>query len=110
MVLRGVSRLDPGRATGTGSPTNELIRHILFVLLLAQIFEFNAAPYLTVAFLLHAVSMHVPYKLPYLIRGMTKSAVAIGLVNVALLVAWLVPTIAPVIAGCFIISQLRAKT
>lgn len=104
MVLRGVSRLDPGRATGTGSPTNELIRHMLFILLLAQSFDFNAAPYLTAAFLLHTVSMHLPYKLPYLIRSMTKSAPAIGLVNVALLVAWLVPSISPVIAGVFIIS------
>jgi phosphatidylglycerophosphate synthase len=104
MVLRGVSRLDPGRAAGTGSPTNELIRHMLFILLLAQSFDFNAAPYLTMAFLLHTVSMHVPYKLPYLIRSMTKSAPAIGLVNVALLVAWLAPSIAPLIASFFIIS------
>jgi phosphatidylserine synthase len=106
MVLRGVTRLVPGRTIGTGSPTNELIRHVFFILLLAQIFEVNAAPYLTAAFLLHTVSMLVPYKLPYLIRSLTKSALPIGLVNVALLAAWLVPTTAPVIAGCFIISYL----
>ena len=106
MVVRGVTRLEPGRATGTGSPTNEMIRHMFFVLVLAQIFEFNAAPYLTAIFLLHTLSMLVPYKLPYLIRGMTKSAGAIGLVNVALMVAWLVPSTAPVIAACFIVSYL----
>ncbi|MDP7017324.1 MAG: CDP-alcohol phosphatidyltransferase family protein [Pirellulaceae bacterium] len=106
MVLRGVTRLDPGQATGTGSPTNEMIRHVFFILVLAQIFEFSAAPYLTAAFLLHTVSMLIPYKLPYLIRGMTKSALAIGLVNVALIVAWLVPSTAPVIAACFVVSYL----
>jgi phosphatidylserine synthase len=106
IVWRSVSRLEPGRATCTGSPTNELIRHIFFVLVLSQIFEFNAAPFLVVAFLLHAVSMLVPYKLPYLIRGMTKSALAIGLVNVALLIAWLIPNTTPVIAACFVIPYL----
>ncbi len=106
IVWRSVYRLVPGQAAGTGSATNELIRHVLFVLLLAQIFKFNAAPYLIAAFLFHTVSMLLPYKLPYLIRGMTKSALAIGLVNVALLVAWLVPTATPVIAASFIISYL----
>lgn len=104
IVWRSVSRLVPGQAAGTGSATNELIRHVLFVLLLARIFEFDAVPYLVAAFLIHSVSMLIPYKLPYLIRGMTKSALAIGLVNVALLVAWLVPTVSSVIAASFIIT------
>lgn len=106
IVWRSVSRLIPGHAAGTGSATNELIRHVLFVLLLAEIFKFNASPYLIAAFLLHTLSMLLPYKLPYLIRGMTKSALAIGLVNVALLVAWLVPATTPVIAASFIITYL----
>jgi len=106
IVWRSVSRLVPGKAAGTGSATNELIRHVLFVLLLAPIFQFNAAPYLIATFLFHTVSMLLPYKLPYLIRGLTKSALAIGLVNVALLVAWLVPTATSVIAAIFIITYL----
>ena len=71
---------------------------------MAQIFEFNAAGYLIAAFLLHAMSMLVPFKLPYLIRSLTKSAIAIGLVNVSLLVAWLVPSTTPVIAAGFNVS------
>lgn len=106
IVLRGVIRLDPGHVKSVGSPTNELIRHLFFVLVIAQIFMFNATPFLTVTFLLHAVSMLVPYKLPYLIRSMTKSPLAIGLVNVALLVAWLVPIAAPLIAASFLISYV----
>ncbi len=106
IVVRSVSRLVPSHVAGMGSPTNELVRHTLFVLLLANIFKFSATPYLIIAFLLHAVTMLMPYKLPYLIRGMTKSGIAIGLLNVTLLVAWLVPSTTSVIAGCFVISYL----
>ncbi len=106
VVWRSVSRLIPSRANGTGSPTNELIRHILFALLLARSFEFSLAPVLVVVFLLHTVSMLVPYKLPYLIRAMTKSHVAIGLVNVALLVAWLLPASTAIVAAGFVVSYL----
>lgn len=101
IILRSVARLAPGRLAGTGSPTNELIRHTLFVLLLAEIFEFSAVPYLTVAILLNTFTMLLPYKLPYLIRSMTKSAGAISLINVALLVAWLAPRTTPYIAIAF---------
>jgi hypothetical protein len=102
IILRVVTRLDPASPTGTGSPTNELIRHILFVIILAQIFAFDPTPFLIAAFAMNALSMLVPFRMPYLIRSLTKSAVAIGLVNVALLVAWLVPYLAPVIAASFI--------
>jgi len=100
IVLRSVARLAPEQAGG-GSPTNELIRHLLFVLVLAGQFGFSAAPFLIGAFLLNSVTMLVPLKMPYLIRSMTTSATAIGLVNVSLLVAWLVPVTTPAIAACF---------
>ena len=41
LVLRVASRLVPSSAPGAGSPTNELIRHLLFVLLLLKKYEFN---------------------------------------------------------------------
>ena len=106
IILRSVARLAPGQVSGTGSPTNELIRHTLFILLLAETFAFSAAPYLTVAILLNTTTMLLPYKLPYLIRSMTKSARAISLVNIALLVAWLVPRTTPYIATAFISTYL----
>ena len=40
------------------------------------------------------------------IRSLTKSATAISLVNVALVLAWLVPDTTLIIAGCFVISYL----
>jgi phosphatidylserine synthase len=106
ILLRVVSRLIPSSVTGTGSPTNELIRHILFVIILAPIFDLSAVPLLTIIFVMHAVSMLVPYRMPYLIRSITKSATSIGLVNIALLTAWLVPFATPVIAACFFLTYL----
>ncbi len=106
IIVRIVSRIDPTASTGRGSPTNELIRHIFFVLLLEQIFEFNPTPYLIVTFILHAASMLVPFKMPYLIRNLTKSAIAIGMVNVALLLAWLSPYATPIVATSFVVTYL----
>ena len=106
LLLRVVSRLSPERTTGTGSPTNELVRHLLFVLLLENIYDFTAAPVLIAVFALHAVSMLAPFRMPYLIRSLTKSATAISLVNVAIVVAWLVPSTTLMIAACFVISYL----
>jgi len=106
LVLRVVSRLDPAAVPGTGSPTNELVRHMLFILLLSQIFGFAPAPLLIAAFVLHTVSMLVPYGMPWMIRSLTKSATAIGMVNVALVVAWLVPYATPLIAVAFLLGYL----
>jgi len=106
LLLRVVLRLIPSSATGTGSPTNELVRHLLFVLLLSNDYGFNPAPILIATFALHAVSMLVPIRMPYLIRSLTKSATAISLVNVALVLAWLVPDTTLVIAACFVMSYL----
>ena len=43
--------------------------------------------------------MLLPYRMPGLIRSVTKSAFSIGLVNVALVVAWLTPAAAPFVAA-----------
>jgi len=128
LVLRVVSRLDPAAVTGTGSPTNELVRHMFFILLLSKVFGFAPAPLLIAAFLFHAVSMLAPFRMPLLIRSLTKSATAIGLLNVSLVVAWLVadatqnwpemgdstfsvmawlvPYATPLIAAAFLLSYL----
>ena len=104
IILRVVTRLDPKSVTGTGSPTNELIRHIFLVVLVAQSFGFSPTPLLIAAFSVHAVTMLVPFRMPYLIRSLTKSPLAVGLVNVALVVAWLVPYAAPVIGMSFLVT------
>ena len=104
IIVRCVSRLSPGAITQHGSPTNELIRHILFILLLTTLAGVAAAPFLTVVCLFHTASMLVPYRMPWLIRRMTTSATAIGLLNAALIVAWLVPSTTPLIAAAFILT------
>ncbi len=101
IMVRVVSRLTPTSKTGMGSPTNELMRHILFALVVAPYFELAVEPFLNIVFVLNAVSMHVPYPLVFSIRRLATSPAAIGLVNVALGVAWLFPVTALPIAACF---------
>ncbi|MBL4885816.1 MAG: hypothetical protein JKY95_14955 [Planctomycetaceae bacterium] len=101
LLFRVVTRLSPNLLTGTGTATNELMRHLLFVLLLSNYYEFNPGTILIVTFILHAVSMLVPFRMPYLVRTLSKTATTVTLVNVAIVVAWLLPLTLPVIAGCF---------
>ncbi len=106
ILIRSVARLDPTPTKSAGSPTNELIRHTLFALILADLFNFDPTWTLIIIFLSNTITMFVPYPMPYLIRSMTKSTTAISLVNVSLILAWLVPYTAPVIAVGFIFSYL----
>ncbi len=106
ILVRVVSRLTATPETGGGSPTNELMRHILFALVVTPYFDLAPEPFLATAFVLNAVSMQVPYPLRYSIRSLTTSATAIGGVNVALGVAWWLPVTAPAIGACFMASYL----
>ena len=106
ILLRVTSRLTPTEKISVGSPTNELMRHLLFVLLAANYFEFAPAPILISVILLNSISMLAPLPMPYMIRSLAKSVPAVGLVNVALLMAWLVPWTTPIIAFCFFASYL----
>ena len=106
ILLRVTSRVSVSKKINAGSPTNELMRHLLLALLTAKYFEFAPEPLLIVVILLNSISMLSPFPMPYLIRALTKSATTIGFVNVALLVAWLVPIAAPAIAFCFFATHL----
>lgn len=108
IILRVTSRVDPEGKSGNGSPTNELMRHLLLVLLLAQVFGFEPEIYLLFLFLLHAVSMIIPYAMPGLIRGQAKSVMAVAFVNIALVVAWLLPVASPLVALVFGATYLYA--
>lgn len=74
IILRVTTRINPDTATGTGSPTNELMRHMLFALLLAGQFGLRLDYILIPVFLLHSVSMLVPFPMPALLRSRTKAA------------------------------------
>lgn len=106
IILRVTSRVNPEGQSGNGSPTNELMRHMLFILLLAQIFDIDPRLFLVLIFILHSVTMIVPFKLPVLIRGLAKTTTAVTLVNVALVAAWLMPVTTPLIAAAFITTYL----
>ena len=106
IILRVTSRVNPEGQTGNGSPTNELMRHMLFALLLTQIFDVDPGLYLVLIFILHSVTMIVPFKLKSLIRGLAKTTIAVIFVNVSLVAAWLIPVVTPLIAAAFITTYL----
>ena len=106
ILLRVTSRVSVSKKINAGSPTNELMRHLLLSLLTAKYYKFAPEPLLITVILLNSISMLSPFPMPYLIRTLTKSAMAIGFINVALLVAWLIPITAPNIAFCFFATHL----
>jgi phosphatidylglycerophosphate synthase len=106
VILRVVSRVNSGRAIGGGSPTNELMRHLLFTMLLAEILGFDPETVLIVVFPLHSLSMLVSFRMSALIRAHAKSVIAVGLVNAALALAWLTPVVALSVAAVFLTTYL----
>ena len=106
ILVRVVARMTPTSETGTGSPTNELMRHLLFALLVSAYFELAPEPFVAAAFAFNAVSMQVPYPLRFSIRSLATSASAVAGVNVALVLAWWFPVTAPAIATCFVATYL----
>jgi phosphatidylglycerophosphate synthase len=101
IMIRVVQRLAPSFVAGTGTPTNELMRHILLLTILQELSGFNCTPYFVAVYLLNSVSMLAPFAMPHLVRSQTKSATAILGVNAALVLAWFVHITAPVIAAVF---------
>ena len=108
ILIRIVTRLNPNAVTGTGSQTNELMRHMLFALLLAGQFGFSPGYILIAVFLVHAVSMLLPWHLPHPIIDNANTATRLGLVNITLLAAWILPFLTPVIAAAFAAAYIYA--
>jgi hypothetical protein len=84
------------------------MRHMLFTLILAEQFNFGHEYILVAVFLINSVSMLVPYPMPALIRKRAKSATAIGLVNAALVAAWFVPIVTPMVTAAFLATYIYA--
>ena len=101
ILVRVAQRLTPSPASGTGTPTNELMRHLLLLSILQGLYGVEINGYLIVAFGLNSVSMLVPFAMPHLVRSRARSATAVLSVNGALALAWGVPATAPFVAAAF---------
>ena len=108
ILLRTVSRLNPKTTRAVGSQTNELMRHMLFALLLAGQFNINPEYILISVFLIHSISMVLPYPMPHFIIDRARSPILLTLVNISLVVAWLLPITAPIIATVFLIAYINS--
>ncbi|PHQ82290.1 MAG: hypothetical protein COB69_02265 [Phycisphaera sp.] len=101
ILVRVVQRIAPSPVSGTGTPTNELMRHLLLLSVLQGLFGFDLTAYLVGVFLLNSVSMLVPFAMPHLVRSRAKSVAAVVLVNAALVLALGFPETSPFIAAAF---------
>jgi phosphatidylglycerophosphate synthase len=103
-MIRSVSRL--GNAKGGGSPTNELIRHLLFVLVLSEIITFNISLVIILLYLAHTITMLWELPMPHLIRSWAKSSFLIALVNTSLIMVWIAPDTVYYVGGAFLITYV----
>jgi len=101
ILVRVAQRLTPSPASGTGTPTNELMRHLLLLSILQGLYGVDITAYLIVAFGLNSMSMLVPFAMPHLVRSRARTATAVLCVNGALALAWSVPATAPFVAAAF---------
>lgn len=107
IILRTTSRLNPDAPAG-GSPTNELMRHIFFVLILSDIFTFNPEYTLVVVLILNTISMSSSKKMTTMLRSQAKTAFLVILVNVSLVLSLLLPILSLYIALMFFVTYLYA--
>ncbi|WP_201340992.1 CDP-alcohol phosphatidyltransferase family protein [Abyssogena phaseoliformis symbiont] len=107
VILRATFRLNPD-ILGGGSPTNELMRHLLFVLLLANIFHINPDYLLVVVLLFNTISMSSSKKMTAMIRSQAKTASSVILINISLIISLLLPILTPYIAIVFFTTYLYA--
>ena len=108
ILIRIVTRLNPKFVGGTGSQTNELMRHMLFALLLAGQFNINPEYILVPVFLVNAVSMVLPYPMPHSIIDRANTPALLGLINLALATAWLLPITTPIISAAFLVAYINS--
>ena len=59
-------------------------------------------------FLIHSISMVLPYPMPHFIIDRASSPILLTFVNVSLVIAWLLPITAPIIAMVFVIAYINS--
>jgi CDP-diacylglycerol--serine O-phosphatidyltransferase len=99
ILIRIVGRLAPTPGSGAGTPTNELMRHLLLLVVLENAFDVDISVALVAVLLLNVVSMLAPFTMRHLVRARAKSVVAVLGVNAVLAAAWVGPEAAPSVAA-----------
>lgn len=106
ILIRIALRLETQSAHTFGSSTNELLRHLLFLILLEQTWSLEMEVAFIAVFLCHSVSLLVPFQMTYLVRGWFKSPFYLLVLNIMLLVMVFVPLLATLIAPVYFIAYL----
>jgi phosphatidylserine synthase len=106
ILVRMATRISLGPRATNGSTTNELMRHLLFLLLLDRAYQVDVSTLVVITLLAHAMTMVAPFPMPYLLRTMATTTAPILLINVALVGASLLPGAIVPVATAFWASYL----
>jgi len=106
MILRITQRLENLDMGSLGSPSNELMRHILFLLVFEQFFGIRIEVYLWLVFGFHSLSLIAPFKMPHQLRANANTPSLLLLINLSLGMALWVPSTVPFIMSLFMTAYV----
>jgi len=110
IILRITNRLELGSNFEGGTQTNELMRHIMFILLISELGGFNPSPILALVFVLNSVSMLITIPFPFMLVHFTKNTTSLTLFNLSLILAFLVKPLSYIFGGAFLLTYIYSFT
>jgi phosphatidylglycerophosphate synthase len=106
IVLRTAARIDPNSISDQGTQTNELLRHIMFILLIGEMTGLNLVPVLTTIFLMNSISMLLPTHFTFMIVHYAKTPVSMMWFNISLILAYWFQPLTYLIGAAFFITYI----
>jgi hypothetical protein len=106
IVLRTAARIDPNSISDQGTQTNELLRHIMFILLIGEMTGLNLVPILTTIFLMNSISMLLPTRFPFMLVHYAKTPVSMMWFNISLILAYWFQPLTYLIGAAFFITYI----
>ena len=106
MIIRVTTRLADLNHAAHGSATNELMRHMLFLLVLEIYFDVQIEYYLMIVFCIHSLTLIAPFPMSKQLRALSNSFWYLCLINLSLGMALFFPVAAPFIMAAFMLTYL----
>ena len=110
IILRITNRFELGSNFKGGTQTNELMRHIMFILILSELEGFNPSPILALVFVLNSISMLITIPFPFMLVHFTNNSTSLTLFNFSLILAFLVKPLSYIFGGAFLLTYIYSFT
>ena len=110
IILRIANRFELGSNFEGGTQTNELMRHIMFILLISELGEFNPSQILASVFVLNSISMLITIPFPFMLVHFANNPTSLTLFNLSLILAFLVKPLSYIFGGAFFLTYIYSFT